>query len=130
MQVNLPYITWVAAFNTSFLLGYILLDLIFFPSPLSKSVYSPTSKLKVQPDSVLLSRDTRHDRGADGTATAPVLLEAINRNGLALFLLVGNVPPVARGCGCREVPFMLNLSLLGECCDRPRQPHDPYYGRL
>ncbi|THH17244.1 hypothetical protein EW146_g3541 [Bondarzewia mesenterica] len=46
-MVNLPYIAWVAAYNTSFLLGYLLLDLYFFPSPLSRSVYSPTSKLKV-----------------------------------------------------------------------------------
>ncbi|GJE93137.1 GWT1-domain-containing protein [Phanerochaete sordida] len=82
--VNLRYIIWVAAFNTTFLLGYLLLDLVFFPSPLSKSVYSPTSKLKVQPDTVLLGRDRTDGRTALG---APALLEAINRNGLVFFLL-------------------------------------------
>lgn len=46
LQTNLPYILWIAGFNTSFLLGYLLLDLYFFPSPLVKSHYDPTSKLK------------------------------------------------------------------------------------
>lgn len=45
-QANLPYVAWVAAYNTSFILGYLLLDLYFFPSPMLKSIYSPTSKLK------------------------------------------------------------------------------------
>lgn len=85
--VNMPYILWVAAFNTSFLLGYLLLDLVFFSSPLSRSVYSPTSKLKVQPDPVLLGYGRRDGRGSDGTPGAPALLEAINRNGLVFFLL-------------------------------------------
>ena len=87
-QVNLPYILWVAAFNTSFLLGYLLLDLVFFSSPLSRSVYSPTSKLKVQPDPVLLNYGRRDGRPSDGTPGAPALFEAINRNGLVFFLLV------------------------------------------
>ncbi|KAH9015069.1 GWT1-domain-containing protein [Lactarius hengduanensis] len=59
--VNLPYIMWVAAYNTTFLLCYMLLDLAFFPTPLAKSTYSPVS--------------------------APPLLEAINQNSLAVFLL-------------------------------------------
>lgn len=84
----MPYILWVAAFNTSFLLGYLLLDLVFFSSPLSRSVYSPTSKLKVQPDPVLLGYGRRDGRGSDGTPGGPALLEAINRNGLVFFLLV------------------------------------------
>lgn len=91
-QVNLPYVIWVAAFNTTFLLGYLLLDLVFFPSPLSKSVYSPTSKLKVQPDSVLLNYGRTDGKGSDTTPTAPALLEAINRNGLVVFLLVRGYP--------------------------------------
>ncbi|KAH9919571.1 GWT1-domain-containing protein [Fomitopsis serialis] len=69
--VNLQYILWIAAYNVSFILGYMCLDLAFFASPLSKSTYSPYSKLKVQ-----------HDPGS-----APALLDAINKNGLALFLL-------------------------------------------
>ncbi|KAF7797982.1 hypothetical protein EIP86_009189 [Pleurotus ostreatoroseus] len=87
--VNLPYIIWISAFNTTFILGYLVLDLVFFPSPLSKSVYSPTSKLKVQPDPALLRTDRRF-RAPDGIAPAP-LFEAINKNGLILFLLANVV---------------------------------------
>ncbi|EKM57256.1 uncharacterized protein PHACADRAFT_172903 [Phanerochaete carnosa HHB-10118-sp] len=82
--VNLRYTIWIAAYNTTFLLGYLLLDLVFFPSPLSRSVYSPTSKLKVQPDTVLMNHDRTDGRG---TPSAPALLEAVNRNGLLFFLL-------------------------------------------
>ncbi|KAH9903179.1 GWT1-domain-containing protein [Cubamyces lactineus] len=87
-MVNIQYIIWVAAYNTTFLLGYLVLDLFFFPSPLSKSIYSPTSKLKVHPDPDML-KATRHMRGRELSAggSAPALLEAINKNGLVLFLL-------------------------------------------
>ncbi|KAI0089613.1 GWT1-domain-containing protein [Irpex rosettiformis] len=88
--VNLPYVAWVCAFNTTFILGYLLLDLVFFPSPLSKSIYSPTSKLKVQPDPTVLGHGRRNPRGKDDTAAAAPLLEAINKNGLVFFLL-GNI---------------------------------------
>ncbi|KAH9944887.1 GWT1-domain-containing protein [Amylocystis lapponica] len=66
--VNVQYVLWVAAFNTSFLLGYLLLDLRFAPGPgpVRRGAYKPP----VAP--------TR----------APALLEAVNRNGLVLFLLV------------------------------------------
>lgn len=87
-QVNFPYIVWVAAFNTSFLLGYLLLDLLFFGSPLSRSVYSPTSKLKVHPDTSTLHVGRRETKGAEADSSAPALFSAINKNGLALFLLV------------------------------------------
>ncbi|KAI0318210.1 GWT1-domain-containing protein [Amylostereum chailletii] len=84
-MVNLPYILWVAAYNTTFLLAYLILDLIFFPSPLSKSIYDPTSGLKVH------ARAGAGLEGRDGhtqdLAHAPDLLEAINRNGLLFFLL-------------------------------------------
>ncbi|KAK7680315.1 hypothetical protein QCA50_016555 [Cerrena zonata] len=106
--VNLQYITWCSAFNTTFLLGYLLLDLIFFPSPLSKSIYSPVSGLKVIPmPAPSLSEPTPPGaRGRDGRSGgssvnpspsvtvgegvggAPKLLSAINRNGLVLFLVV------------------------------------------
>ncbi|KAL1666236.1 GWT1-domain-containing protein [Schizophyllum commune] len=76
-MVNLTYILWVAAYNTTAILGYFALDLLFFPRP---ERYDPTSGLKRSP-------------GAGGgakeyaQAQAPALLEAINKNGLALFLL-------------------------------------------
>ncbi|KAI0922579.1 hypothetical protein AcV5_009512 [Taiwanofungus camphoratus] len=83
--VNLQYILWVSAYNTTFLLGYLFLDLFFFPSPLSRSTYSSVSKLKVHPDPTALSK---HDnRGCEVERGAPALLEAVNRNGLVLFLL-------------------------------------------
>ncbi|KAH9921820.1 GWT1-domain-containing protein [Fomitopsis serialis] len=83
--VNLQYILWIAAYNVSFILGYMCLDLAFFASPLSKSTYSPYSKLKVQHDPVMLKKDDRHGHTVEGSA--PALLDAINKNGLALFLL-------------------------------------------
>jgi len=74
----------VAAFNTSFLLAYFLLDLFFFPSPLSKSIYSPTSKLKVPKE----RRKFPTEAQAPLVRDAPVLLQAVNQNGLSVFLLV------------------------------------------
>jgi phosphatidylinositol glycan class W len=82
-QANLPYVLWVAAYNTSFILGYLLLDLFFFPSPLSKSAYSSTSKLKVPVKNHSPLRPQQQQAG-----NPPALLEAFNENGLALFLLV------------------------------------------
>lgn len=111
-QVNLPYITWVAAYNTTVLLCYFLLDLAFFPTPLAKSTYSPVSGLKVvrrpnngNDDSDAAStldsvppQSTRPSGLPPGTTIstmagptpmpAPPLLEAINRNSLATFLVV------------------------------------------
>ncbi|THH32796.1 hypothetical protein EUX98_g1386 [Antrodiella citrinella] len=85
--VNLPYVTYVAAFNTSFLLGYLILDLVFFPSPMSKSVYSPNSGLKVQTP----TRSARSILAGNGLGSgSPKLLDAINKNGL-VFFLVANV---------------------------------------
>jgi len=112
--VNLPYIMWVAAYNTTVLLCYFLLDLAFFPTPLSKSTYSPVSGLKVvrhpnmndsdsdstlTPTSVSSSGSFHHvnmsglSPGMTMTAgpspmPAPPLLEAINRNSLAVFLFL------------------------------------------
>ncbi len=51
LQANLPYMLWVAAYNTTFLLSYLVIELLFSP-----------------------------DR------PVPSLLEAINENGLAIFL--------------------------------------------
>ena len=84
VQVNLPYILWVAAFNTSFILAYFLLDLFFFPSPLSQSIYSPTSKLKVSKD----RRKVITESQAPAAKDAPALLHTVNLNGFAVFLLV------------------------------------------
>ncbi|PCH36925.1 hypothetical protein WOLCODRAFT_127895 [Wolfiporia cocos MD-104 SS10] len=86
---NLQYIVWVAAYNTTFLLGYLCLDLLFFASPFSKSIYDPNSKLKVRPDPTVLDKRAGRKREVEG-GSAPALLDAINLNGLVLFL-VANV---------------------------------------
>ncbi|KAK0452461.1 GWT1-domain-containing protein [Armillaria borealis] len=70
--VNLSYILWVAAYNTSFILGYLLLDLYFYPSP-SKSKYN--------------RQQNDHDVLPSRVAVSAPLFEAINKNGLVLFLL-------------------------------------------
>ncbi|KAI9459321.1 GWT1-domain-containing protein [Russula earlei] len=108
--VNISYIAWVAGCNTTALLFYFLLDLVFFPTPLAKSTYSPVSGLKVgrranssndnsnsaspksSPPSSVPPRRTRSSGTTIAMAgpspmPAPPLLEAINRNSLAVFLL-------------------------------------------
>ena len=58
-KANLPYVLWTVAYNTAFLLGYLVVQTIFFPAP-----------------------NTPYDEAV------PWTLEAFNRNGLAMFLLV------------------------------------------
>ncbi|KAH9986293.1 GWT1-domain-containing protein [Russula vinacea] len=127
--VNLPYIAWVAAYNTSVLLCYLLLDLAFFPTPLSKSTYSPVSGLKVvrRPSS-----DNEHHDVPDSACApvmtsgpspmpAPPLLEAVNRNSLAVFLLY----MCANLCLCGECPRGCGTS--GERGDWCSEPIDADY---
>jgi phosphatidylinositol glycan class W len=55
MQINLPYTLWIAAYNNTFLLGYLSIEML------------------------LSSDDTTRQ-------VVPPLLDAFNRNGLAVFL--------------------------------------------
>lgn len=64
---NLPYVLWVAAFNTIQIFACCLVDTIFFPAS-----YNAT--------------DGRAEREANDFATSRVL-RAFNRNGLAVFLV-------------------------------------------
>lgn len=64
---NLPYVLWVASFNSIQLLVYCIIDSIFFPA-----FYN--------------AADIRSQKESYDTATSQVL-RAYNRNGLALFLL-------------------------------------------
>ncbi|KAI6165270.1 GWT1-domain-containing protein [Pisolithus thermaeus] len=75
-MVNLPYILWLSAFNTSFILGYCLLDLFFFPARTSrvKDSSDPAGKRLILGEYSAGSR-------------APLLLEAINKNSLVIFLI-------------------------------------------
>ncbi|TFK43019.1 GWT1-domain-containing protein [Crucibulum laeve] len=93
-MVNLPYILWVAAFNTSFLLAYLLvLDLCFFPGP---SINKPkvTKALKkgqsLEPPSSPYFSFSPHPQAtvpSESQGNPPPLLEAINKHGLPLFLI-------------------------------------------
>jgi len=98
-MVNLSYILWVAAFNTTFLFGYLFLDLVFYPSSVSQSVYSSTLKLEAPPDSGGVSRDQNLLSVA---GNPPPLLQAINQNGLVLFLIAN----VATGLINLSIPTM------------------------
>lgn len=65
---NLPYVLWIAAFNTAQLLATCAVDSVFFPAFFTRAA------------------DAAAERDAYARATSPVL-RAFNRNGLAVFLL-------------------------------------------
>lgn len=74
-QVNMQYVFWVAAFNTSFILGYLLINMNHL------FIYSQrSSKVPENKNEVYQSSQQEFD--------VPPLLEAINKNGLVLFLAV------------------------------------------
>ncbi|KAJ7187178.1 GWT1-domain-containing protein [Mycena filopes] len=76
---NLPYALWITAFNSSFILGYLILDMVFFPGPTARKKPFPPSDGQT---------DVSHDEVEKQDARrAPELLEAINLNALPLFLL-------------------------------------------
>ena len=103
----------MAAFNTSFILAYFLLDLFFFPSPLSTSIYSPTSKLKVPKERRKFPTEAQTPPAKD----APALLQATNQNGLSVFLLVSEF----------TISDKSELTgITGKCDDWLYQPDIPY----
>ncbi|GAB1520319.1 Glucosaminyl phosphatidylinositol (GlcN-PI) nositol acylation protein [Rhizoctonia solani] len=87
---NTMYVLWVTAFNTTFLVGYVLLEGIWGGSPRGQPAasdrlrgsspkgFAPSFKLPGGSDSI---RNGPNDSGTSG------LLEAVNLNGLALFLV-------------------------------------------
>ncbi|KAH7928358.1 GWT1-domain-containing protein [Leucogyrophana mollusca] len=91
-MANSPYVLWVAAFNTSFILGYHLLDMFFFPTRTTriKDPNDPTGKR------LLVPQETYDDQVKAG------LLAAVNKNGLVLFLLAN----VATGLINLSIPTM------------------------
>ncbi|KAG9308307.1 GWT1-domain-containing protein [Chiua virens] len=76
-MANLPYILWVVAYNTSFILAFYLLEMTFFPTRISK--------LK-DPSDPSGKRILQEDPTTSTPKSAPALLEAVNKNGLVVFL--------------------------------------------
>ncbi|GAA5979812.1 hypothetical protein JCM11641_002701 [Rhodosporidiobolus odoratus] len=68
---NLPYVLWITAFNTSFIFLYLAIHLVVASRSSSPSSTSPS----------------QHGNSSQSATTAPVIFEAINRNGLVVFLL-------------------------------------------
>ncbi|KAF7289950.1 Cytochrome P450 [Mycena indigotica] len=76
-MANFQYVLWITAFNTSFILAYLLLDITFYP---------PSSAPKKRPNSE--SNHFSPEMTVNViSATAPPLLDALNKNGLPVFLL-------------------------------------------
>lgn len=83
----MPYVFWVAAYNISFTLAYILiLDLFFFPGTKPRKVphhlKSPTL------DYGQMQMQQQYQQPVEVEGNPPELLEAINKHSLALFLIV------------------------------------------
>ncbi|KDR66506.1 hypothetical protein GALMADRAFT_259350 [Galerina marginata CBS 339.88] len=95
-MVNISYILWVAAFNVSFLLCYLLiLDLWIFAHPPSRSKAKhhkktdQNSEVSAAPAYLGISdpRQLSTPAGSHGFGNPPKLLEVVNRHGLSVFLL-------------------------------------------
>ncbi|KIK69707.1 hypothetical protein GYMLUDRAFT_34108 [Collybiopsis luxurians FD-317 M1] len=89
-MVNISYVFWICAYNVSFILGYLILDMVFFSTP------SPKKKTREQPPASPLP-----SLPAPSAIPHP-LLHAINKNGLVVFLLAN----VATGVINLMIPTM------------------------
>ncbi|GAW08497.1 GWT1-domain-containing protein [Lentinula edodes] len=90
-MVNISYIFWICAYNVSFILAYLLLDMVFFPSP---STTSKTKKIDQNSASSL--------NPILPTAIPHPLLDAVNKNGLVVFLVAN----IATGLINLAIPTM------------------------
>jgi len=80
----MQYVFWVIAYNTTFVTGYLVVDMFFFPRPTRKRSKRALSEHLVAEGSTYF-----HDNSPD--RKSPALFEAINLNGLLLFLLVSHL---------------------------------------
>ncbi|KAG1733266.1 GWT1-domain-containing protein [Suillus lakei] len=102
-MANISYVLWVAAYNTSFILGYISLDMVFFPTRTSK-IRDPTDPAG--------KRLLIEEKGTK--SSAPALLEAINKNAFILFLL-SNVATGLINLNIQTM-FVGNMKAMGLLC--------------
>lgn len=96
-KANMSYVLWVTAFNTTFILCYLLLDIAFSLSPSRKG------SERLQPSAISSSKDKK----------APALLEAINMNSLTLFLIVSLM---------LSYLYVSLMTIKGQCSDWSHQP--------
>ncbi|KAF8584602.1 GWT1-domain-containing protein [Ramaria rubella] len=87
---NARYVFWVAAFNTTFITAYLALDIIFYPPRLEQKALQRKPSNLLSPSSSPSAQRASEPASSIDTASprkASILLEAINMNGLPLFLL-------------------------------------------
>jgi len=106
---NLPYVLLVTAYNSTFLLAYMSLEAFFTPVP-SGPPPSPSKRprsdtLEFPPDKPLHAEIAEHLSG--DYVAPPGLFDAINRNGLPIFLLAN----VATGVINLTIPTMYTSDL-------------------
>ncbi|CAE6535070.1 unnamed protein product [Rhizoctonia solani] len=109
-QANTMYVLWVVAFNTSFLVGYVLLEGIWGGS--SRGQPAATDRLRGSNSPIRKGfpsgfkvpggSDSIRERNASIDSGTSGLLGAINLNGLALFLLAN----IATGLVNMTIPTM------------------------
>ena len=93
IQVNLPYILWTTAYNTSFILLYLLLDM-FFSGGCSGTTSAKRAPVNTGDE---WGHPTSHYHADNGvlllvTDNPPKLLDVVNKHGLVIFLIVSSLP--------------------------------------
>ncbi|KAL7414760.1 GWT1-domain-containing protein [Mrakia frigida] len=83
---NLPYVLWTAAFNTTFILGYLIVQLALPAPPPAPSPPSPSA---VQDEKLNINKGNQKTVAlvVATRSSVPPLLEAANKNALTVFLL-------------------------------------------
>lgn len=85
----MPYVLWTAAYNTTAIGIYILLEML-------QHITAPRPPPRDE------SKDADlHEPPAPQVAQAPALFEAINRNGLLVFLFVSTDSQFGLGCNAK-----------------------------
>ena len=107
-KVNLPYILWIVAFNAAFLCAYLVIDMVFFPTPEPRKTPKDRQDKKIDE---YASPPQREPSNPQLLLTPPKLLGAINKNALALFLLVSVIIVLLR-CALTTTILTRRMSVL------------------